>query len=474
MVFNSFIFIFLLLPLTLLSYFLFDKISSLVGKIVLIISSLLFYLYGGWQFFLITLASIAFNIVISLILGKINKGRKALFIVGIVINVLFLFVFKYTGFIANSIFNANDIRFNLALPLGISFYTFQQISYLSCVYQKKVEKVDIIDYLAFASFFPKMMIGPLVEYDVFVNQLNDKDRKKFNIENFLCGFKMFAFGLFKKVVLADTLALAVNYGFSNITDLQFIDTVVVTLSYTFQVYFDFSGYSDMAIGVAMMMNFDLPQNFNSPYRAYSVRDFWKRWHMSLTRFLTQYIYIPLGGNKKGTFRTCLNVLIVFLVSGIWHGANWTFILWGLIWGILSVIDRFLPRPKDTTQKIIGWMATFVIVNILWLLFRADSIGQWFEILKKLFSFTGLSLNNGLKSQFMPAFITPVKFLFGIDNGGVWLFAFLGLSSIICFFLKNNYQTRKDINIPYVLLSVVLFVFTLFCMTSESVFVYFGF
>ena len=318
------------------------------------------------------------------------------------------------------------------------------------------------------------MIGPLIEYDVFVAQINDQSRKRFSFNNFLSGIKLFSFGLFKKVILAETFALVANWGFDNIVILTGIDVIVISLCYSFQIYFDFSGYSDMAIGLALMMNVDLPRNFNSPYKAVTIRDFWKRWHMTLTAFFTKYIYIPLGGNKKGTIRTIINVLIVFVISGIWHGANWTFILWGLIWGVLSAGERFLPKPKSTSWKIVGWILTFLITNVLWLLFRADNISQWFTLLRKLNVLNYFIINANIITLFNVPQVSFIGKVLHLETPDFWMAFFFILASAICFIPKNNYENRKRTNVAISLLCALLLVICIFSLTSGSDFVYFGF
>ena len=473
MVFNSFIFILIFLPVVILCYFFFNQISRLAGKIVLLIGSALFYLYGGWMFAVVTACSLLVNFLIGLSITKSEKRKKAFFVIGIITNILFLFAFKYTQPIFNSLFKIDLSFFSLIIPLGISYYTFQQISFLANTYKGKIEKFNPLDYFIYILFFPKVMMGPLMEYNVFVEQLNSEERRSFRADHLLQGIKLFAFGLFKKVILADTFALAVQYGFANVENLYFIDVGIVMLSYTFQIYFDFSGYSDMAVGVALMLNFDLPQNFDSPYKAFSPRDFWKRWHITLTTFLRNYIYIPLGGNRKGKIITCLNVMVVFLISGIWHGANLTFLLWGAIWGLLCVIDRFIPQPKKLVTKIIGVCITFVITNLLWLLFRADSISQWVQLVGKLFTINNFSFSRELTGQL---FIPMFKFVSSIIPLGstYWALIMIILGFVICFALPNLYEKKEKVNYFYMIVSGLLIAICLFNLTQSGTFVYFGF
>ena len=472
MVFNSFIFILLFLPLSVAGYFLTNKINPKVGKIFLVVANVLFYLYGGWKFMLVTCTSVLFNLIFAIIISKV-KNKKPFYIIGIVLNILFLFLFKYSTPLLSAM-SIDFNFFNLLLPLGVSYYTFQQIAFLSSIYRKEVEHFDILDYLVYILFFPKIMMGPLIEYKPFVEQLNDESRKSFNVDNFLKGAKLFCFGLFKKVIFAETFASIVAFGFANYTDLCSWDVMLLMLSYTFQLYFDFSGYTDMAVGVALMMNFEIPHNFNSPYRATSFRDFWKRWHITLTAFLTKYIYIPLGGNRKGKVLTCVNVMIVFLISGIWHGANLTFLLWGAIWGLLCVIDRFIKKPKTTTGKIIGWIVVFSFTNILWLLFRADSIEQWWELMKRLFTpLEKVYVYNYLLDRLGTPLAWPLMYISWVNKTTIAILIIV-VSSIICFFVPNNYERRNKISVASLTFAALALITSLFFLSTSTPFLYFGF
>lgn len=470
MVFNSYIFILVFFPLVILGYFLLNKISSLVGKIFLIVANILFYLYGGWKFMVVICISVLVNMLLAFLIKRL-KRKKAIYIVGIIVNIAFLFAFKYVTPIL-SLAKVEFTFFNLLLPLGISYYTFQQIAFLSSLYKEEIKDFNVLDYLAYILFFPKIMMGPLIEYDVFISQLNDVSRKSFNLDNFLKGIKMFAFGLFKKVIIADLFAVVVNYGFSHVVDLHSLDVLLLMLSYTFEIYFDFSGYSDMAIGISLVLNFDIPANFDSPYKATSFRDFWRRWHMTLTNFLKKYIYIPLGGNRKGVVLTIVNVLIVFLISGIWHGANITFLLWGAIWGVLCVVDRFIKKPNRRAWKILSCIGVFIVTNFLWLLFRADSIGQWFTLVKMLFSFSG-----GVDTKLLLSFVADVtKPLLYIPFVKSWLIAILVIATTLClcFIPKNNYETKERVTVIEMIAAGLAITLCLFSLRTAVPFLYFGF
>lgn len=386
MQFNSYIYLLLFLPAAVILYYSANRVHLTAGKIVLLVFSLLFYSWGNVRYTLILAASILANFLLALLLRKTDRN-KGILICGILINVLVLFYYKYYNFFVGSINDLlkTDIKFlQIMMPLGISFYTFQQISYLINIYRNKISNCSFLSYALYILYFPKILMGPITEPEELIAQFDDESRKKFDMDRLIPSIQMFTAGLFKKVILADTFARAVDWGFANLSVLTTVDTLIIILGYSLQIYFDFSGYSDMAMAASKMLNIDLPMNFNYPYKSFSIREFWRRWHMSLTGFLTEYIYKPLGGSRKGKARTYINTMIVFLVSGIWHGANWTFILWGLLHGFFSIMDRLFDRQKTKIPKLIQWCGTFLIVNLLWLLFRADSVSQWAGILGRLF------------------------------------------------------------------------------------------
>ena len=324
MTFNSYVFILLFLPLFVLLYFLAGRINSYASKIVIIFGGIVFYTYAGWKISVILGLSIVVNYLISCVL-RMTKHKKTCCAITILFNIGLLLYFKYFNFtidIINSLGKTSFPHRELILPLGISFFTFQQIMYVISEGRGELQS-NIIDYLAYILYFPKLVMGPLMSPIDFVEQLNDTTRKKVDWGNVACGIRIFSYGLFKKILLADTFQKAVTWGFANgVTTIATASTAtagdlfLVMISYTFQIYFDFSGYSDMAVGISKMINIDLPINFDSPYKATSIRDFWKRWHISLTKFLTAYVYFPLGGSRKGKVRTYINIMMVFIVSGI--------------------------------------------------------------------------------------------------------------------------------------------------------------
>lgn len=482
MQFNSFVFILLFLPITTLLYYTANRINSLVGKWILVISSIIFYCYTDISILWVLGISIIVNYVFSLTVTKAKKWRSIFLVIPVIINVGLLLYYKYLNFAISNVntFIGKEIPLvELILPVGISFFTFQQIAYVVAIYKGELQRNSLVDYLVYILFFPKILMGPLADPVDFINQINDSNLKKKNWDNIASGIKIFSLGLFKKVMIADIFAKAVGWGYTNIDSTTSMDWILIMLFYTFEIYFDFSGYSDMAVGSSLMLNVNLPINFDSPYKAVSIRDFWKRWHISLTKFFTKYIYIPLGGSKKGMFFACLNTMIVFLVSGIWHGANWTFILWGILHGALSVFDRLFEKKREKIFAPARWMGTFAVVNILWLLFRSDTIQQWREILTKIVCVQNLNVSDGIINTFNlqeNIFISNVLGLkWSIENiRGFWMNIYILLTGGICLLFDNNYRTLNKRSWIMMIISAIAFIWGFICLSGESVFVYFNF
>lgn len=482
MQFNSFIFILLFLPLTVTLYYTLNKINDTVGKIVLLIASIIFYAYTDRVTLIVLGISLVLNYGFALAIANVKKWRSFYLFTPIVINTGILLYFKYLNFVienVNHFFMKSIPLKEMILPIGISFFTFQQIAYMVAVYRKEIEKNNILDYLVYILYFPKILMGPLTEPTDFMAQINDTTLKKVNLDNIVFGIKIFSFGLFKKVMLADVFAKAVTWGYTNIDIATSMDWILVMLFYTFEIYFDFSGYSDMAVGTSLMLNIKLPINFDSPYKAISIRDFWKRWHISLTKFFTKYIYIPLGGSKKGIFFTYVNTMIVFLISGIWHGANWTFIVWGILHGALSIFDRIFDKYQKKICKPIRWICTFIVINILWLLFRSDSINQWLDIIAKIISFQNLNISDGIIQIFNLQETVFISNVLGVTEfvkniRGFWMIVYLIVSYGICLLFENNYKKLEKISWITMFVSSIAFVWGFICLSGESVFVYFNF
>lgn len=399
MSFNSYFFIFLFLPICVLGYFLLGKLNNKkIAKIYLILMSLWFYGYFNPWYLFIILFSILFNYLFSRLILKHTPGKvkKGLAVFAVLCNLALIFYFKYCDFFLstiNSLFKKDIPLTHVLLPLGISFFTFQQISFIIDSYRQETADYTFLDYSLFVTFFPQLVAGPIVLHEEMIPQFADPEKSKWNMTNFNRGLYLFSVGLCKKVILADTFGVAVGFGWDALETLTSLEAIVVSLAYTFQIYFDFSGYSDMAMGLASMFNIYLPMNFNSPYRATSILDFWSGWHMTLTRFLRKYIYFPLGGSKKGTLRTYVNILIVFLVSGIWHGSGYTFIVWGLLHGLFQCFTRMFKKYWDKLGKVIGYLITFAFVNITWVIFKADTLTNAYIMIRKILKPVDMTMKN---------------------------------------------------------------------------------
>jgi D-alanyl-lipoteichoic acid acyltransferase DltB (MBOAT superfamily) len=314
---------------------------------------------------------------------------KQLLILGILANLNLLGYFKYADFFITNLnfaLGSEIPLLHLALPLAISFFTFQQIAYLVDAYRGEVAEYNFLNYAVFVTFFPQLIAGPIVHHKEMMPQFSDRKNRVINYNNITLGLFIFSIGLFKKVLIADTFAIWATNGFDYAEVLSFFEAWVTSLSYTFQLYFDFSGYADMAIGAALLFNIKLPINFHSPYKARNIQSFWRRWHMTLSRFLRDYIYIPLGGNRKGKYRTYINLMLTFILGGIWHGAGWTFVFWGFLHGLALVIHRFWSRLGINLHLFVAWFITFNFVNISWVFFRAKEWEDAIKVLEGMFGF----------------------------------------------------------------------------------------
>ncbi|MBE3606439.1 MBOAT family protein [Campylobacter sp. RM13119] len=400
MLFSSYEFIFLFLPITFFVYFyLNSKRLTQASKAFLVLASLFFYSWWNMTYLPLILVSMLFNYVVGNSLSKNIKentsrlhktfSKKQILVFGIIVNLSLLGYFKYADFFIsnfNFVTNSNVGLLYLLLPLAISFFTFQQIAYLVDSYRGETKEYDFLNYALFVTFFPQLIAGPIVHHKEMMPQFASKWNMVKNYKNIATGLFIFSIGLFKKVAIADTFAVWTTAGFDTAKTLNLIEAWATSLSYTFQLYFDFSGYCDMAIGIALLFNIKLPINFNSPYKALSIQDFWRRWHMTLSRFLRDYIYIPLGGNRKGEIRTYINLLATFLIGGLWHGAGWTFVIWGGVHGVALAVHRLWQNLGFKMNKILAWFITFNFVNIAWVFFRAKDFESAMKVLKGMFLF----------------------------------------------------------------------------------------
>lgn len=484
MLFNSYIFIFLFFPLTLIGYYLLGRPEKGVWRnVFLIIMSLWFYGYFNPSYLAIICGSIVLNYIFSKLIHRFSGQRAAKWLTALAVlgNVAVIFYFKYYDFFIsniNGVFSSSFELHHVVLPLGISFFTFQQISYIVDSYHGETADYRFDEYALFVCYFPQLIAGPIVLHNELIPQFRKPETRRFNVNNFAHGLYIFALGLFKKVIIADTFAKAVTWGYSDIFQLGLLEAWIVSLSYTFQLYFDFSGYCDMALGIGSMMNIDLPQNFNSPYKALSIPDFWSRWHMTLTRFLRTYIYFPLGGSRKGKARTYLNIMIVFLVSGIWHGANWTFIVWGLMHGVLQCLTRAFKRPYEKLNTVTRWALTFFLVNILWIVFRANNLSDAREFIMRLFFSVDFNVSGELAACFNLVEFSPIReqipeaVLFFLVNFAMC--AFLSFAFFAVLNLKNSKEIAFKPNIARSALTVVMMFWSIISLSGVSEFLYFNF
>ncbi len=477
MLFNSYVFMLAFLPLTWAGYFLLGLLPARVpaNKVFLILASFVFYGWNNPAYVPIIVLSILVNYLLSQ--GMLRAERKSvrlpLMLLGLALNLGVLFYFKYHDFFFENLNRAAGTGFvlhHLALPLGISFFTFQQLSYVIDSYRHAVPRYDISDYALFVTFFPQLIAGPIVLHSEIVPQFADPANRRPNSENIAPGLFAFARGLAKKVLVADTFAAAVNAGFGNAAGLGTAEAWFVAVGYTLQLYFDFSGYCDMATGIGLLFNIRIPMNFNSPYKSLNIREFWQRWHMTLSRFLTNYIYFPLGGSRRGTVRTCVNLMIVFLASGLWHGAGWLFLLWGLMHGAASVLYRLFRRQWDGLHPALQWICTFVFVTVCWVFFRAASLADAVAIVRSMFMMDFRPLSSSVTS----AFALPGGFHPGYNAlyMMVWYAAALGC----CLGMPNVYERagRFRPTLANALTTVALIVLCTLSLSRVSVFLYFNF
>ena len=462
MVFTSISFIYYFLPLLLICYFVVPKKFR---NIILLMFSVLFYFYGEPKYILLMLIEVLISYVVGLLIDKYKS--KNILIIGIFIHVLLFGIFKYFNFViinVNNLFNSNLNLLNVVLPIGISFYTFQIISYEIDVYNKKVNvQSNILKYFLYVFLFPQLIAGPIVRYQDVNNEIYNRN---VTFEMFANGLRRFIIGLSKKVIIANNLGELCNI-YLNLGDKSVLFTWIFAISYMLQIYFDFSGYSDIAIGLGKMLGFNFPENFNYPYMAKSITDFWRRWHMTLSSWFRDYVYIPLGGNKKGVLKQIRNILIVWSLTGLWHGASWNFIVWGLYFGILLILEKFiLKKYFSNVPKFIKGIYTLFLVMISFVIFQGDSLSSAFNIIKGLFGLNG------------ELFITNVTLYY---LKGYVLFIVLGVIGSTNY-VKNlvikisNGKGKKIINIlePIYLLILLIIVTMYLIDSSYNPFLYFRF
>lgn len=524
MSFNSYLFILVYLPIVVTGYYLVKRWNrDEVTRWFLLLASSYFYCYAGIRAFVTVLALTFFSYSIVRFGYKL-KQKKLFLIIGIVCNVLSLFYFKYlvfTELTLNKYLGTNFAFVNFVLPLGISFITFSQISFIVDSYRElnksddekqndnlehnpedEVSKSDIsfVEYALYILFFPKVIMGPIALSSDYIKELNNALSRKIDFEKLTYGVIAFTFGLSKKVLIADVLCRYVDWGFKNNDSLGTFNALIIILAYTCQIYFDFSGFSDMAYGICMMLNIDLPVNFNSPYRALSVVDFWDRWHITLTKFFTKYIYIPLGGSRKGNVRTYVNIMIVFLISGLWHGSAVTFIIWGLMHGIGNSVSRLIDNLErkrgldykskryPVVPKVIRYILTFFFINIAWVYFRAATVGEGNQMLVELFSFKFHMPELELVAAAFPKELEIVQWIFvtfyketnmNVYFGNFVIIAFVVFSVLASVCMKNTqerieYIKENGLKMGTKAAVIILFILSIISLSEVSSFIYVNF
>ena len=422
MIFSSLSFIFFFLPLLLIIYFI---SKEKYRNYILLLFSLLFYSWGEPKYILLMILSIIINYYSALKIDKkINKrSKKLLLIISIILNLSILFYFKYIDFFVsnlNNMFNISLKRIDVILPIGISFYTFQEISYLIDVYKKRIKAQKNIFYLGtYISFFPQLIAGPIVRYKDIEKQLLNRNC---TFDKFCNGARRFIIGLGKKVLIANNVSYIVDciFNSTSLTDYGIVIIITGLVSFTIQLYYDFSGYSDMAIGLSRLFGFELIENFNYPYSATSIRDFWKRWHISLSSWFKDYVYIPLGGSRVSKLKYVRNIFVVWILTGIWHGASWNYIIWGLYYAILLLLEKKLSKNIKRIPIFIRWLITFILINIGWLIFKIEKLNKLKKVIINIITLKKSNIleflwNNFSITNYLLFLIIGLIFMFPIIN-----------------------------------------------------------
>ena len=465
MLFTSISFLYYFLPALIIIYFITPKKYN---NIILLIASLLFYFYGEPKYVFLMIAEIVIAYTGAILIDKYKSQSKNTLIITLFIHVFLLIIFKYTDFIIqtiNDISNANIKLLNIALPIGISFYTFQIISYVIDVYNGKVKvQKNIINLATYVSLFPQLVAGPIVRYQTVEKELDDRVH---SFNNFAYGIRRFSIGLAKKVLIANALGELCTKAFV-LNETTVIFYWIFGISYMLQLYFDFSAYSDMAIGLGRIFGFNFPENFNYPYISKSITEFWRRWHISLGTWFKDYVYIPLGGNRNGKYKQIRNILIVWLLTGIWHGANWTFLIWGLLFGIILIIEKiFLNKFMEKLPSFIKRIYVLFIVMILFIIFNAENMSVALTNIKGLFGMNGEVFVNDYTLHYLKSYL-PLLI--------ISLFGTTPFIKILIDKLRKNKYANNIINIlEPILIVIILVVVTSYLIdNSYNPFLYFRF
>jgi alginate O-acetyltransferase complex protein AlgI len=464
MLFNSFEFILVFLPATLIGYFALNKFShQRLSKAWLLLASFIFYSWVNPLYLLLLIGSILFNYFFAQLIRSTEetRKRKTYLTIGIVGNLVLLGYFKYADFFITNVNAVLNTEFNLLhimLPIGISFFTFQQIAFLVDTYKKIVSEYDFLNYAVFVSFFPQILSGPISHHKQLMPQFLDKSLRFINPDNLAKGLFIFNMGLAKKIIIADTFGKIANNGYANSALLDTLESWITSFAYTVQLYFDFSGYTDMAIGAALLFNINLPANFWSPHKAKSIQEFYRKWHITLSNFMRDYIYIPLGGNKKGDFRTYLNLFLTFLIGGLWHGANWTFVFWGGLNGLAFIVQRIYQKLKINMPDFMGVALTFLFVMIVRVFFRAP---DWDVALNVLKTMTGIHDSS-----------QPFVLIGAFYDAPIWI------AGVLLLLGKNTTQHAEQFSptIKYLFILIILIFLNITFMNSaiKQDFLYFDF
>jgi len=487
MLFNSYEFIFIFLPVSIsLYFFLQNRIHAGAAILWLVALSLIFY--GWWNpiYIPLIMGSIAFNYVIGTFLTKKREtisstGKKFILVFAIVLNLLLLGYFKYSDFFISNLNAVTGTAYNplkVVLPLGISFFTFTQIAYIVDTYKGVVTEYGLSKYSLFVTFFPHLLAGPIIHHKEMMPQFEALSGKRLNYESLSKGVFLFAIGLFKKVVIADTFALWANNGFNSISgSVNMIDAWIMSLSYTFQIYFDFSGYTDMALGAALMFNIKLPANFHSPYKSLNIQEFWRRWHITLSRFMREYIYIPLGGNRTGESRILFNLFITFLIGGLWHGASWTFVFWGVLHGLAILAYRMWGKINIAIPDVLAWALTFNFVNMAWIFFRAKNFPDAIAILKGMLGFGQIALPKAiaLKLSFLNAY--GIQFNIAETSANLTkpaIFIIMATITVLCFHNSNELVLKFKPDAVHLFCVMTVLLISILHLGGHSEFLYFQF
>lgn len=464
MLFNSYAFIFAFLPIALLGYFTLNHFKQItLGKVWLILASLFFYTFFTYKNLPILLISLVSNYFFGHFLRQDIPRKKLLFRFSLFFNIGLLAFYKYSGFL---------------LPLGLSFFTLQQIAFLIDSYEGLAEEKDFLDYASFVCFFPTLISGPIVHYQHLIPQLSSAENKRFQLNQFSLGLFLFCLGLAKKVLLSEAFASWAKPGFDEAVSLDFLAAWKTGLSYTFQLYFDFSGYTDMAIGIGHMFNIKLPQNFNSPFRSKSIIEFWTRWHITLSQFITTYIFTPIvRAMPKINFRnTMLATFISMFIAGIWHGAGWTFVVYGALHGLALVVNHNWKKKKKKLPPGMAWFLTFNFINVAFVVFRAKELSDAWKVLKGMMGLSGVVIPKILVKSVGPlkeygwrmgTYLHPDDYFFLFILAGTFYALFKARSSLE---LEKTFTPTTKIAVACGL----TFVICLFGMNRITEFIYFNF